>query len=95
MIQAELVSALTILGLFEHWVWAIALFIAYTNWDSVEEFFVNILRRSREIEPTVVQETSSASNVAPPTQQAVVQEPSSASSAPQTQKTANQEGEAS
>ena len=95
MIQAELVSALTILGLFEHWVWAIALFIAYTNWDSVEEFFVNILRRSRETEPTVVQETSSASNVAPPTQQAVVQEPSSASSAPQTQKTANQEGEAS
>ena len=95
MIQAELVSALTVLGLFEHWVWAIALFIAYTNWDSVEEFFVNILRRSREIEPAVVQEPSSASNVATPTQQAVVQEPSSAPSAPQTQKTANQEGEAS
>jgi hypothetical protein len=94
MIQAELVSALTILGLFEHWVWAIALFIAYTNWDSVEEFFVNILRRSREIEPVVVQEPSSASN-APQTQQAVVQEPSSDSSAPQTQKTANQEGETS
>ncbi|TDR30764.1 hypothetical protein [Hydromonas duriensis] len=60
MIQAELVSALTILGLFEHWVWAVALFIAYTNWNSVEEFFVNVLRRSREIEPIAAQENAAS-----------------------------------
>jgi hypothetical protein len=49
MRQAELVSALTLLGLFEHWVWAIALFIAYTDWVGVEEFWVTVLRRSRDV----------------------------------------------
>jgi hypothetical protein len=49
MRQAELVSALTVLGLFEHWVWAMALFIAYTDWRAVEDFFVDVLRRSREV----------------------------------------------
>jgi hypothetical protein len=47
MRQAELVSALTLLGLFEHWVWAVALFIAYTDWTSVEDFWISVLKRSR------------------------------------------------
>jgi hypothetical protein len=47
MRQAELVSALTILGLFEHWVWAVALFIAYTDWSAVEDFLVRVLRRAQ------------------------------------------------
>jgi hypothetical protein len=47
MRQAELVSALTLLGLFEHWVWAIALFLAFTDWDAVEQWLVRILQRSR------------------------------------------------
>jgi hypothetical protein len=47
MRQAELVSALTILGLFEHWVWAVALFIAYTDWAAVEDFLVRVLRRAQ------------------------------------------------
>jgi hypothetical protein len=49
MRQAELVSALTLLGLFEHWVWAVALFIAYTDWVGVEEFWITVLRRSRNV----------------------------------------------
>ena len=48
--QAELVSALTLLGLFMHWVWAVALFFAFVDWDVVEDFFVRILRRSRMTE---------------------------------------------
>jgi hypothetical protein len=54
MRQAELVSALTLLGLFQHWVWAVALFLAYVDWNEFEEFVVRILRRSRtpeEVEP--------------------------------------------
>jgi len=47
MRQAELVSALTLLGLFQHWVWAIALFIAFVDWNALEDFMVRILRRSR------------------------------------------------
>lgn len=47
MRQAELVSALTLLGLLEHWVWAVALFIAYVDWNAMEDFMVKILRRSR------------------------------------------------
>ncbi len=47
MRQIELVSALTLLGLFMHWVWAIALFLAYVDWNEFEEFVVRILRRSR------------------------------------------------
>ncbi|KXB29087.1 hypothetical protein AT959_19945 [Dechloromonas denitrificans] len=47
MRQAELVSALTLLGLLEHWVWAVALFLAYVDWQAFEDFMVNILRRSR------------------------------------------------
>lgn len=49
MRQAELVSALTILGLFVHWVWAVALFIAYMDWDAVEDWVLNIVRRSRDV----------------------------------------------
>jgi fucose permease len=45
--QAELVSALTLLGLLEHWVWAVALFFAYVDWDAAENWLVNILRRAR------------------------------------------------
>ncbi len=47
MRQVELVSALTLLGLLEHWVWAVALFLAYVDWQAFEDFCVNILRRSR------------------------------------------------
>lgn len=50
MRQVELVSALTLLGLIEHWVWAVALFFAFTDWDQVENALVRILRRSREPE---------------------------------------------
>lgn len=47
MRQAELVSALTVLGLFEHWVWAVALFFAYFDWEALEDSLVGILRRSQ------------------------------------------------
>jgi uncharacterized protein YqcC (DUF446 family) len=57
MRQAELVSALTLLGLFQHWVWAVALFLAYVDWNEFEEFVVRILRRSR---------TPEAADVPPP-----------------------------
>ena len=53
MRQAELVSALTLLGLFQHWVWAIALFIAYMDWQATEDWIVGILRKSRWPEPAV------------------------------------------
>lgn len=46
MRQAELVSALTLLGLFMHWVWAIALFFAYVDWDELENSFIRILRKA-------------------------------------------------
>lgn len=46
MRQAELVSALTLLGLFEHWVWAVAIFLAYLDWGAAENWLVRILRRS-------------------------------------------------
>lgn len=58
MRQAELVSALTLLGLFQHWVWAVALFLAYVDWNEFEEFVVRILRRSRT--PEAADTTSSA-----------------------------------
>ena len=51
MRQAELVSALTLLGMFQHWVWAIALFIAYVDWDAIEEALTRILRNSRTPKP--------------------------------------------
>jgi len=54
MRQAELVSALTLLGLLEHWVWAVALFLAYVDWHALEDFLVNILRKSRTPEPAPV-----------------------------------------
>lgn len=47
MRQAELVTALTLLGLFMHEIWAIALFMAYMDWNAFEDFMVRILRRSR------------------------------------------------
>jgi hypothetical protein len=59
MRQAELVSALTILGLFEHWVWAVALFIAYTDWAAVEDFLVRVLRRAKATPETSTNETPS------------------------------------
>lgn len=49
--QAELVSALTLLGLFQHWVWAIALFIAYLDWEQAEETLVRVFRRGRGLPP--------------------------------------------
>lgn len=47
MRQIELVSALTLLGLIEHWVWAVALFIAYMDWQAAEDWLVGILRRAK------------------------------------------------
>ena len=47
MRQAELVTALTLLGLFMHEIWAVALFLAYMDWSAFEDFMVRILRRSR------------------------------------------------
>jgi hypothetical protein len=48
MRQAELVSALTLLGLFVPWVWAVALFIAYMDWDAVDDWVLSIARRARD-----------------------------------------------
>jgi hypothetical protein len=74
MRQAELVSALTILGLFEHWVWAVALFIAYTDWGAVEDFLVRVLSRAQATPVSVVDEPSSvALPVTPPETIPVVQ----------------------
>jgi hypothetical protein len=50
MRQAELVSALTLLGLLEHWVWAVALFIAYMDWQATEDWLVRVLRLSRQVD---------------------------------------------
>jgi hypothetical protein len=50
MRQAELVSALTLLGLLEHWVWAVALFIAYMDWQATEDWLVRILRSARQVD---------------------------------------------
>ena len=47
MRQTQLVSALTLLGLFQHWVWALALFFAFMDWDQFEESIVRILRRAQ------------------------------------------------
>jgi hypothetical protein len=73
MRQAELVSALTLLGLFMHWVWAIALFFAYVDWDELENTLVRILRRSGAggggsavPEPTAVQSQIVLSTPVPP-----------------------------
>lgn len=48
MRQAELVGALTIMGLFVNWVWVVALFIAYMDWDAVDDWVLSIVRRSRD-----------------------------------------------
>ena len=58
MRQAELVTALTLLGLFMHEIWAVALFIAYMDWDAVEDFLVRVLRRSRR--PAEVESATAA-----------------------------------
>jgi hypothetical protein len=51
MRQVELVSALTLLGLFMHWVWAVALFFAYFDWEELENTLVRILRKASGAEP--------------------------------------------
>jgi hypothetical protein len=78
MRQAELVSALTLLGLFLHWVWALALFLAYVDWTAFEDFVVNILRRSR------IQETAdnASSAVAPAMPSAAGPLPAASTGAP-------------
>ena len=58
MRQVELVTALTLLGLFMHEIWAIALFMAYMDWDAVEDFLVRVLRRSRR--PAEVESATAA-----------------------------------
>ncbi len=54
MRQAELVSALTLLGLFQHWVWAVALFFAYFDWEDLENTLVRILRKAKLPEQAAV-----------------------------------------
>ena len=58
MRQVELVTALTLLGLFMHEIWAIALFMAYMDWYAVEDFLVRVLRRSRH--PAEVESATAA-----------------------------------
>jgi hypothetical protein len=65
MRQIELVSALTLLGLFMHWVWAIALFLAYVDWNEFEEFVVRILRRARTPEAVDTASATAAPGVPP------------------------------
>jgi uncharacterized protein YqcC (DUF446 family) len=65
MRQAELVSALTLLGLFQHWVWAVALFLAYVDWNEFEEFVVRILRRSRTPEAADIPSPVATTDVPP------------------------------
>ena len=66
MRQAELVSALTLLGLFQHWVWAIALFIAYMDWQATEDWIVGILRKARWPEPAVAAVSQGLTSAAEP-----------------------------
>ena len=68
MRQVELVSALTLLGLIEHWVWAVALFLAYVDWQAFEDFCVNILRRARQPDSSPPAEPASAATPAPAAQ---------------------------
>ena len=68
MRQVELVSALTLLGLIEHWVWAVALFLAYVDWQAFEDFCVNILRRARLPDPPPTAAPASTVTPAPATQ---------------------------
>jgi hypothetical protein len=58
--QAELVTALTLLGLFQHWVWAVALFFAYMDWQVIEDTLVRILRQSRLSPDELVRERAQA-----------------------------------
>ncbi len=61
MRQVELVTALTLLGLLEHWVWAVALFIAYMDWQAAEDWLVKVLRRSRMPPEAVAREETEKS----------------------------------
>ena len=65
MRQVELVSALTLLGLFQHWVWAVALFLAYVDWNEFEEFVVRILRRARTPEEVAIASSATAPDIPP------------------------------
>lgn len=70
MRQAELVSALTLLGLFEHWVWAVALFISFMDWQAIEDWVVQALRRAGGQAPSSVPPAAMplpVSNAAAPT----------------------------
>ena len=62
MRQIELVTALTLFGLLEHWVWAVALFIAYMDWQAAEDWLVKVLRRSRMSPEAVVREEAEKSS---------------------------------
>jgi hypothetical protein len=66
MRQAELVSALTLLGLLEHWVWAVALFIAFMDWDAVEDWLVRIMQRARQDDESVAVAPSAVPAAATP-----------------------------
>lgn len=76
MHQAELVSALTLLGLFEHWVWALALFLAYVDWEALEDRLVNILRRSRhpEVDDAIAPSPESPARYQPTPAPAIAEE---------------------
>lgn len=72
MRQVELVTALTLLGLFQHWVWAVALFIAYMDWQATEDWLVGILRRAKiddradAVPPAPTSAPAAAAPIAPP-----------------------------
>lgn len=65
MRQTELVSALTLLGLIEHWVWALALFLAYVDWNAMEDWLVKILRRARMDDDPLPESLTSTGSAAP------------------------------
>ena len=72
MRQMELVSALTLLGLFQHWVWAVALFIAYMDWQATEDWLVGVLRRAKidghpdAVPPAPTSASAAAAPIVPP-----------------------------
>jgi hypothetical protein len=66
MRQIELVTALTLLGLFMHWVWAVALFLAYFDWEDLENTIVRILRKARSGSPDEFETAAPAQAVPPP-----------------------------
>ena len=72
MLPPARVSALTLLGLFQHWVWAIAVFIAFMDWQAAEDWLVQVLSRGRgEATAPVARAAMPVSNAVAPADTAV------------------------